>query len=142
MVDGSGLARENRATCSLLLATLGLASDPRFATLRDGLAIAGERGTLATRLRGTPLAGRLRAKTGSLTGVSGLAGFVDVKRPLEFALLANGSFGESSGVSLRERVAQLIAGYPDAPPPEELVPVPLTPVASTNEACSSSPAAC
>jgi D-alanyl-D-alanine carboxypeptidase/D-alanyl-D-alanine-endopeptidase (penicillin-binding protein 4) len=150
MVDGSGLARQNRATCALLLAALGLASEPRFATLHDGLAIAGERGTLATRLRGTPLAGTLRAKTGSLSGVTGLAGFLAVTRPVTFALLANGAFGESGGVALRERMARAIAEYPDAPAPEVLVPAPLAAApavrpastAPSTEACPSSSAAC
>jgi D-alanyl-D-alanine carboxypeptidase/D-alanyl-D-alanine-endopeptidase (penicillin-binding protein 4) len=142
LVDGSGLARQNRATCALLLAALDLADQPRFATLRDGMAVAGERGTLATRLRGTPLAGTLRAKTGSLSGVTGLTGFVTVGRPLEFALLVNGSFSESGGIGLRERMAATIAGYPDSPPAEDLVPMPLTPTAAGDDACPSSPAAC
>jgi D-alanyl-D-alanine carboxypeptidase/D-alanyl-D-alanine-endopeptidase (penicillin-binding protein 4) len=150
MTDGSGLAREDRTTCALLLAVLGRAADPKFATLHDGLAVAGQRGTLATRLAGSSLAGTLRAKTGSLSGVTGLAGFVDVDRALRFALLANGSFGESGGVALRERMAQTIAGYPDAPPPEVLVPMPLAPTRAavavheppSNEACPSSAAAC
>jgi len=146
MTDGSGLARQDRATCALLLAALGRASEPRFATLRDGLAVAGERGTLATRLRGSALSGRLRAKTGSLNGVSGLAGFLDGGRGVRFALLANGSFAEGSGIALRERMAQVIGEYPDAPPPEVLVPLPLAPTraptAPSQEACSRSTAAC
>jgi serine-type D-Ala-D-Ala carboxypeptidase/endopeptidase (penicillin-binding protein 4) len=127
MVDGSGLSRENRAPCSLLLAALDLSSTPRFASIRSGLSIAGERGTLATSFRGTPLQGKLVAKTGSLSGVSGLAGFVDVNVPLEFSLLINGSFSESAGVAHREQAAQIIARYPDAPAPDALVPVPTPP---------------
>lgn len=125
MVDGSGLSRANRAPCSLLLATLDLAnSNPRFASIRNGLSVAGERGTLATRFRGTPLQGNLVAKTGSLTGVTGLAGFVDVNVPLEFSLLVNGDFSESAGIGRREQVAGIIARYPDAPASDALVPVP------------------
>lgn len=134
MTDGSGLAREDRVTCALLLAVLGLAPDPRYATLRDGLAVAGKRGTLIERLRGTPLQGKLLAKTGSLAGVSGLAGFVDVTRPLRFALLLNGRFPESRGIALREQAARAVAGYPDAPPPEVLVPQPLAPTPSPRRA--------
>jgi D-alanyl-D-alanine carboxypeptidase/D-alanyl-D-alanine-endopeptidase (penicillin-binding protein 4) len=128
MVDGSGLARADRATCALLLAVLDRAGQPKFATLRDGLAIAGERGTLATTLRGTPLQGKLRAKTGSLNGVSGLAGFVDVGTPLTFSLLLNGRFGEGTGTVLREQMAEAIARYPDVPPAVQLIPVPGAPV--------------
>jgi D-alanyl-D-alanine carboxypeptidase/D-alanyl-D-alanine-endopeptidase (penicillin-binding protein 4) len=127
MVDGSGLSRDNRAPCSLLLATLELARTPKFAGIREGLSVAGERGTLATRFRGTPLQGRLVAKTGSLSGVSGLAGFVAVKVPIEFSLLLNGDFGESAGIARREQVAQVIAAYPDAPAADVLVPAPVDP---------------
>jgi D-alanyl-D-alanine carboxypeptidase/D-alanyl-D-alanine-endopeptidase (penicillin-binding protein 4) len=127
MVDGSGLSRDNRAPCSLLLATLELAQTPRFASIREGLSIAGERGTLATRFRGTPLRGKLVAKTGSLSGVSGLAGYMAVKTPIEFSLLLNGDFGESAGVARREQVAQVIASYPDAPAAAALVPAPVDP---------------
>jgi len=125
IVDGSGLSRDDRATCNALLATLALGrEDPRYATLRDGLAVAGERGTLATRLVGTPLAGRLVAKTGSLNGVSGLAGVTTTRRPLDFALLLNGQFSESSALTLRERMAAAVAAYPNAPDPDTLVPAP------------------
>ena len=127
MVDGSGLSRENRAPCSALLATLQLADTPKFATLRDGLSVAGERGTLANRLLGTPLEGKLVAKTGSLNEVTGLAGFVAVKVPIDFSLLVNGDFSESAGIAKREQVAQVIAGYPDAPAPDDLVPPPAPP---------------
>ncbi len=126
MVDGSGLSRDNRAPCSLELATLELMSKPRFAWIRKGMSVAGEHGTLATRLRGTPLQGKLVAKTGSLNGVSGLAGFVDVKVPLEFSLLLNGAFAESTGVGKREQMAQVIAQYPNAPTADALVPAPAT----------------
>ncbi len=112
MVDGSGLSRENRAPCSLELATLELMSQPRFAWMRKGMSVAGERGTLADSLRGTPLQGKLVAKTGSLSGVSGLAGFVDLKIPLEFSLLLNGGFSESTGVGKREEMARVIARVP------------------------------
>lgn len=127
MVDGSGLSRDNRAPCSLLLATLELAQTPKFASIRSGLSVAGERGTLATRFRGTPLQGKLVAKTGSLSGVTGLAGFLDVKLPVQFSLLINGSFSESAGIGRREAVADVIARYPDAPAPDDLVPAPAAP---------------
>jgi D-alanyl-D-alanine carboxypeptidase/D-alanyl-D-alanine-endopeptidase (penicillin-binding protein 4) len=128
MVDGSGLARQDRATCALLVATLNLASTPKFATLRDSLAVAGERGTLATRLQGTPLQGKLVAKTGSLSGVSGLAGYVSVKQPITFSLLLNGRFGESTGTVVREEMAQAIGRYPDVPTADVLVPLPAAPI--------------
>lgn len=128
MVDGSGLARQDRATCALLVATLNLASAPKFATLRNSLAVAGERGTLATRMQGTPLQGKLVAKTGSLSGVSGMAGYVSVKQPITFSLLLNGRFSESAGTVAREEMAQAIGRYPDVPTADVLVPMPAAPI--------------
>jgi len=122
--DGSGLSRASRVPCTLLSAALVLTEQPRFAPVRAGLAVAGERGTLARVLLDTDLAGRLVAKTGTLPGVSGLAGFVEVGVPLRFAMLANGDFGESAAVPLRERVAQSLGRYPDAPAGDDLVPSP------------------
>ena len=59
--------------------------------LRDGLAVAGETGTLAERWRGTPVAGRLRAKTGSLRNVTALAGEIEplAGGMVTFAYVAN-----------------------------------------------------
>lgn len=124
MLDGSGLARDDRATCALLLGALRLGARPDFAALWTGLPVAGERGTLAPSFVGTPLQGKLRAKTGSLDGVTGLVGLLDVKTHLEFSLLANGPFPEAAGIGLRQQVALTISGYPDGPPAQALVPVP------------------
>lgn len=125
LVDGSGLSRDDRVTCTTLLQVLELAqARPELRAIVDGLPVAAQRGTLVTRLRGTALAGRLRAKTGSLDGVTGLVGLLDVHDPLQFSFVANGSFPESSGIALRERVAGVLATYPDAPSPSALVPAP------------------
>lgn len=124
LVDGSGLDHGNRTTCALLLATVQRSKDPELHALADGLPVAGETGTLATRLVRTPLQGKLRAKTGSLQGATALVGFVDVSRPLALAFVADGGFSEVTGITLRERVATIIGRYPDAPAPDVLVPAP------------------
>lgn len=127
LVDGSGLDRGDRATCGALVATLDVGERPGFTVLWDGLAVAGEAGTLRPRLQGSPLQGRLRAKTGALEGVSALAGLVDLGRPLRFAFLGAGGFSEAEGLALRERVAGIVAAFPDAPPPDALMPAPVAP---------------
>ncbi len=124
VVDGSGLDRSDRTTCRALAAAVNLGSRPEFAALWNGLPVAGQSGTLVDEFRATSLEGKLRAKTGSLDGVTGLAGLVDVGRPLRFAFLANGEFNERGGVDLRARIAAAIATYPDAPPADTLVPRP------------------
>lgn len=77
--DGSGLSRENRLTATTLIDVLALAASPDHPTLREvitGLPVAGFTGSLQRRFdRGPAEAqGRVRAKTGTLTGVHGLAG--------------------------------------------------------------------
>jgi D-alanyl-D-alanine carboxypeptidase/D-alanyl-D-alanine-endopeptidase (penicillin-binding protein 4) len=127
LVDGSGLDRGDQATCGQLIATLDVGERPGFEALWEGLAVAGETGTLRPRLTGTPLQGRLRGKTGALMGVTALTGLLDIGRPLRFAFLASGAFTEGEGIALREQVALIIAEFPSAPPADALVPAPAPP---------------
>ncbi len=128
VLDGSGLSPDDRVPCDVLLDLLQIGDRPHFRALLDGLPVAGERGTLAASFVGTPIAGHLQAKTGSLDGVTGLAGLLNVRVPLRFAYLANGSFPENAGVSMRERVATVLASYPESPSATALLPPPAPPV--------------
>jgi serine-type D-Ala-D-Ala carboxypeptidase/endopeptidase (penicillin-binding protein 4) len=127
MVDGSGLSRENQVTCAALIQTLGLGVQPRYRSVVEGLAIAGQRGTLAERFGGTTLVGRLWGKTGSLNGVAGLTGLFDPQAGTgspRFATVFNGAFSNGGGIALTTQAAEAIDAYPQAPPAEELVPAP------------------
>jgi D-alanyl-D-alanine carboxypeptidase/D-alanyl-D-alanine-endopeptidase (penicillin-binding protein 4) len=115
--DGSGLDVTNRATCALLAAALRVPSPtPGSVQLSALLAVAGRSGTLSLRLADTPLDGKLRAKTGSLDGVTGLAGYVDGRRALSFAFVANGNLSDSAGRLLQDRIVALLAAYPGPQP--------------------------
>jgi len=76
VVDGSGLSEEDLTSpyevVSLLVA---VAPTPLGTVLRSKLAVAGRTGTLSMRMRDTGAAGRCVGKTGTLTGVSNLAGY-------------------------------------------------------------------
>lgn len=77
--DGSGLSRKDRLTGQTLLAVLKTAAAKGNGDLRPvitGLPVAAFNGSLADRLGDSNRAGwgRVRAKTGTLTGVHGLAG--------------------------------------------------------------------
>jgi D-alanyl-D-alanine carboxypeptidase/D-alanyl-D-alanine-endopeptidase (penicillin-binding protein 4) len=126
LVDGSGLDRADRVPCTTLIGALDVDDRPELQAVWAGLPVAGgDSGTLSKRLGGTPLEGNLRAKTGSLNGVTGLTGIVDMGgRPVRFAFLANDSFSEGEGVSLREEAATIISRFPEAPPDDALVPAP------------------
>ena len=79
--DGSGLSRDNRLSARTLLAVLRVAAgsgQPRLRAAVADLPVAGFTGSLAYRFHtGPPVGlGAVRAKTGTLTGVHGLAGTV------------------------------------------------------------------
>jgi serine-type D-Ala-D-Ala carboxypeptidase/endopeptidase (penicillin-binding protein 4) len=124
LTDGSGLDRGNRATCRLLAAALDLGLRPQYRTILDGLAVAGQDGTLAVEFNGTPLAGKLHAKTGFLNGVDGLVGLLDAGRPLRFALLLNGNLTMPEAFAARERFGGILATFPNGPAADLLVPAP------------------
>jgi D-alanyl-D-alanine carboxypeptidase/D-alanyl-D-alanine-endopeptidase (penicillin-binding protein 4) len=94
--DGSGLSRSNRLSPALLTSVLALAGSQGHPELRGvltGLPVARYSGTLADRFAGAPAgAGLVRAKTGTLSGVSALSGVVlDASgRRLAFAVVADG----------------------------------------------------
>ena len=80
--DGSGLSRDNLLTAATLAGVLRLAVQddrPELRQVLTGLPVAGFTGSLALRFDEGPQAarGRVRAKTGTLTGVHGLAGVAD-----------------------------------------------------------------
>lgn len=80
LCDGSGLSRDNRLTPGLLAAALIATSrGPAGEVLRECLPVAGQSGTLSDRFLGSPLVGRVRAKTGWIRGASALSGCVDCR---------------------------------------------------------------
>jgi D-alanyl-D-alanine carboxypeptidase/D-alanyl-D-alanine-endopeptidase (penicillin-binding protein 4) len=121
--DGSGLDRSNRATCGALTALLGTRAGR--SALATSLPVAARSGTLAGRFGGTPAAGRLAAKTGSLDGVVALSGYATDARndDLAFTILVNGE-RDAAARLLVDRVGVVLVGYPRGPAPEELGPRP------------------
>lgn len=92
IVDGSGLSRRDVMSADAVVAVL-----KRMHAAGDGapfitaLPVASVDGSLANRMRGTPAAGNVRAKTGTMSNIRSLAGYVttvDGER-LAFALMVN-----------------------------------------------------
>ncbi len=120
LVDGSGLSRRDAVSPAALTQTLRIAASPDRARLHDVfplLPVAGYAGTLANRYRtGTSAvaAGQIRAKTGTLTAISSLAGVVqdDNGRLLAFAFLADrvSPGGTLSAESALDALAGRLAG--------------------------------
>ncbi|MBA3319214.1 MAG: D-alanyl-D-alanine carboxypeptidase/D-alanyl-D-alanine-endopeptidase [Gemmatimonadales bacterium] len=90
--DGSGLSGENLMSPNAFTRMLRyIRRHPRFATFSPGLPQAGGTGNLRTRFTATPLAGRVRGKTGSIAGVNTLAGYIERPdgKPLTFSIEVN-----------------------------------------------------
>ena len=124
VADGSGLASENRVTCQLLLEVLdATAGTP----LHDGLAVAGESGTLIERFVGTPAAGRVEAKTGRLNEVGALAGTAQANDGTEiiFAWLANTTdlYPVEEMEAAQNAIALELVGFPEGPSIEAFAPI-------------------
>lgn len=80
LFDGSGLSRENLLTADSLLGVLSVAAnEPALRAVIGGLPVAGFNGSATNRLAESDKEGlgRVRAKTGTLTGVHGFAGVID-----------------------------------------------------------------
>ncbi|TDC19980.1 D-alanyl-D-alanine carboxypeptidase/D-alanyl-D-alanine-endopeptidase [Streptomyces sp. 8K308] len=100
-VDGSGLSRMNLMPAAELATLLtGVRAKPWFGPWYEALpvACAADRmvgGTLRSRMCGTAAAGNARAKTGSLTGATGLSGYVTAAdgRELVFSVLLDDYLG-------------------------------------------------
>ena len=78
LLDGSGLSPNDRISPAALAALVQSAATgpPRLRDVLDGLSVAGWDGTLATRFVGVAGVGVVRGKSGTLTGVSALAGLL------------------------------------------------------------------
>jgi D-alanyl-D-alanine carboxypeptidase/D-alanyl-D-alanine-endopeptidase (penicillin-binding protein 4) len=91
--DGSGLSRYDYVTAESLVTILAhVYRDARLrAPFEASLPIAGRDGTLRNRMKDTAAEGNARAKTGSMTSVRGLSGYVTSAdgEPLVFSILAN-----------------------------------------------------
>lgn len=90
--DGSGLSRHDYVTPTALVRVLdAMRRRPDFAVFRDALPVAGVDGTLAGRMKGTPAAGNVRAKTGTVDRARSLSGYVTSADGvlLVFSLLCN-----------------------------------------------------
>jgi D-alanyl-D-alanine carboxypeptidase/D-alanyl-D-alanine-endopeptidase (penicillin-binding protein 4) len=96
--DASGLSRHDLVTPRAIVTLLGFAQkQPWFGPYYASLPVAGQDGTLEDRMKNTPAAGRIHAKTGSVEHVRTLSGFAETPggRRLIFSFLSNNQGGKS-----------------------------------------------
>jgi D-alanyl-D-alanine carboxypeptidase/D-alanyl-D-alanine-endopeptidase (penicillin-binding protein 4) len=118
VIDGSGLSHSNRTTPRQVVTLLQhMEADQAGPALESSLAVAGRSGTLVRRMRGTAARNRCQAKTGTLNGVSALAGYCQTTAGarVAFAFLMNRVNPYGARV-LQDRMATALARYsPSAP---------------------------
>lgn len=113
--DGSGLSRNDMITANATVQLLTFMSKHRyFAQFRDALPIAGVDGTLRLRMKGTAAEGNVRAKTGSLSSVASLSGYVTTAggEHLVFSMMLN-NYPDASAVRRDsiDAIAVLLASF-------------------------------
>jgi D-alanyl-D-alanine carboxypeptidase/D-alanyl-D-alanine-endopeptidase (penicillin-binding protein 4) len=114
IADGSGLSLYNYVTVELLVTLLRHAwRTPSVSkALMPALPVAGVDGTLKSRMQKTLAQGNVRAKTGTLTGISSLAGYCTAPNghELAFAIINQGILDKTSGKAFQDRVCQVLCG--------------------------------
>ncbi|SEM73006.1 D-alanyl-D-alanine carboxypeptidase/D-alanyl-D-alanine-endopeptidase [Nonomuraea pusilla] len=123
MRDGSGLSRRDGFSPGSIAQLLtAVRAKPWFKTWYDSLPVAGNAdrfvgGTLRSRMRNTPAANNVHAKTGSLTGVTSLSGYVTSAdgEPLVFSIMLN-QYLSGSPKDIEDKIAVRLAQFSRANP--------------------------
>jgi serine-type D-Ala-D-Ala carboxypeptidase/endopeptidase (penicillin-binding protein 4) len=113
VVDGSGLSRSNRTSPKAVVALLTAMDEGALAEpFERSLPVAGRTGTLHARMRSTAARDACRAKTGTLSNVSALAGYCDTRSGgrVAFAFLMN-SVSPWGARRLQDRMTAALARY-------------------------------
>jgi D-alanyl-D-alanine carboxypeptidase/D-alanyl-D-alanine-endopeptidase (penicillin-binding protein 4) len=109
LADGSGLSRHNLITPKTLVQVLqGMVNHPQSQVYRDSLPLAGVSGSLKNRFINTVSSGRVAAKTGTMSGVVSLAGYLNPidYQPLSFSIIVNNSNVPAS--TMRTAIDQIV----------------------------------
>jgi len=115
IVDGSGLSRRNAVAPEVLVAVLRRMYDPSGGSpWMNAMPIAGRDGTLADRMRGTAAEANVRAKTGTMSNIRTLAGYVRTRddEALAFAIMVDNFEGAgSTAVQAIDSIAVRLAEF-------------------------------
>ena len=112
IADGSGLSLYSYVTAEMLVKLLRFAYDNRsiYNHLYPALPIAGVDGTLENRMKTAPCRNNVHAKTGTVSGVSTLAGYCQASNghDLCFAILNQGVIKASDGRAFQDRICEAL----------------------------------
>lgn len=116
LVDGSGLSDRSRVTPAVLAGAIATSlGTESLGAVAEGLPVAGQSGTLKDRFNDASeriARGNVHAKTGTLTGIGGLAGYLTTAdgARVVFAELANHARGETTAHNWLDRTAATLVG--------------------------------
>jgi D-alanyl-D-alanine carboxypeptidase/D-alanyl-D-alanine-endopeptidase (penicillin-binding protein 4) len=113
MADGSGLSRYDLLSPRLLVELLiNLRQQPNGELFYTSLPVAGMDGTLANRMTAAPLRGNVHAKTGTLSGIRSLSGYLTTAAgdPVVFSFIVNNHLRSAAEVDrLTDGALEIIA---------------------------------
>ena len=102
LVDGSGLSRRDAISPEAILTVLQRMSDPSVSSpFVAALPVAGVDGSLATRMKATAAEGNVRAKTGTMSNIRSMAGYVTARNGehLAFVIVINNFEGTGAAAN-------------------------------------------
>jgi len=116
IVDGSGISRFDQVTAGALIGLLEKVyfNIKQFDDFFNSLSIAGVDGTLHKRMTGTSAENNFRGKTGTLNGVSSLAGYVTTADNEDLIVCMMFEFttgGASKYKNIQDRIIEILAGW-------------------------------
>jgi D-alanyl-D-alanine carboxypeptidase/D-alanyl-D-alanine-endopeptidase (penicillin-binding protein 4) len=119
LVDGSGLSRRDTISADAVLTILERMDDRSGTSpFVSGLPIAGVDGSLAGRMKGTAAEGNVRAKTGTMSNIRSLAGYVTTRdgERLAFVILINNFEGTGANANdALDAIAVRLASFTRTP---------------------------
>jgi D-alanyl-D-alanine carboxypeptidase/D-alanyl-D-alanine-endopeptidase (penicillin-binding protein 4) len=121
MYDGSGLSRYNYVSPDAIVTLLKAVwhDEALRGPFMAALPVGGQDGTLGSRMRNTPLAGRVQAKTGTISNVRSLSGFVDAPsgERFVFSIIANHFTAGSAAVDdvAEKALVEVVSRSPGVP---------------------------
>jgi len=127
MRDGSGLSRMNYVTARTIATVLrSMRTRPTSDAWLASLPIGGMDGTLRNRFRGTPAEGKVQAKTGYVSNVSALSGYVTTQsgsRLLFVMLMNNHPCSNAEATEVLDHIVGLLVQYAGSNAVEQAGPV-------------------
>ena len=113
VVDGSGVSMYNYLSPELIMEYLRYAYRHKaiFSDFYRSLPVAGVDGTLRNRMKQGPASGRVHAKTGTVTGVSSLAGYVEAAGGdlLAFVIINQNVLKAKEAHSFQDKFCEILA---------------------------------